>query len=258
MEGKTMQRVLALVVVLAAAGGVIAWRTTRTPRHEATIRFKDAQGLKRGHKVLFKGVPVGEVTEVTLSPQGEVRVGLWLYDEHKALILEGATGRIAQSSLVSVSGEKTVELFNASETGKPLPAGAELVGVEGWMELKAWQAARWGEAMSGNAKTRAAEWYDRATQRMGEMYARARQSLEEEEPDAETKQFLADLKAALDRRMQDFEKEWPELDERYRALHGRLRERRAEAAERLQKAWREFEEGMEKEEARGDAQGGGK
>ncbi len=245
MEGKAMQRILALVVLVVAVGGLVAWLAAQPARHRIYVQFKDAQGLKRGHKVLFRGVAVGEVTNVTLTPEGAVKTEVWLYEEHKSLIHAGATGRITQNSLVSVSGEKSIEMTNPSDQGSPIAAGTELQGVEGLMELKSWQLARWGEGIKDGAKAKASEWYDRATVRMNEMYAAAQKSLQGDGQDPDSKQFLDDLKGAADRRMKDFESELPEMQKRYDALYEKLKKRSAESAESLRRAWEEFRKGME-------------
>ncbi len=246
MEGKGMQRAIAAVALVALVGGAVAWQTMKPKPFEFTLLFKEGGGIARGHKVLLVDVPIGEVAAVELTPENQVKVRVRLNEGDQARIKEGATGYVNQTSLVSVSSEKVVELYNASDENPPLASGAELKGMNGLMELKGWQAARGMENMTGRAKAKVAEYYDRAMAQAREAYESMRKSSEGEKVDPETQGFLDDLKKALDQRMENIEKELPDLEKRYREAYEKLKTRGSgEWAEQVKKAWEAFRKSLE-------------
>ena len=63
------------------------------------ISFSDANGLVVGSRILYRGVPVGEVREVDLSETGlEARVSVTVEPEHQSFLREGSIFRISVSS----------------------------------------------------------------------------------------------------------------------------------------------------------------
>lgn len=237
MQGKALQRLLAAVVMLGVAGLALWWTLGRPQPMRFSLRFEEAQGLTRGHKVLYKGVVVGEVEKVELTAEKDVRVTLVLQEAHRELAREGATGYVTKNSLVSVTNEKSVELYNADEKAKPLAPGAELPGVNGYLELQRWKAARWGAGVSKGAGA----WYDRAVEGAKEMLEGARESFQDKAKDPEIEQFLTELQRMAEGRMEDMDRALPELEQRYRQTRAALRGRgEGELAEKLQSAWDQF------------------
>ncbi len=63
------------------------------------ISFSDANGLVVGSKILYRGVPVGEVREVNLSDSGlEARVAVTVEPEQQRFLRKGSIFRINSSS----------------------------------------------------------------------------------------------------------------------------------------------------------------
>lgn len=130
------------------------------PPFTCTVLFDDAGGLKAGHPVTYHGVPIGEVVRVDLTADDRVRVTLHLDAAHKARVHADATARVVQDGLVSVTGERALEVVNGADGAPALAAGSELAGVDSWTGLQLWRARRGGSEWAGAAQRQAASWVD--------------------------------------------------------------------------------------------------
>jgi paraquat-inducible protein B len=102
-------------VVPAVALGVavyLVWQHMRTVGPEIAIRFNDASGVRAGQTpIIYRGVPVGEVIQVSLSPErDQALVRARLQKPAAPLASEGAQFWIVrpQLSLNQVTGLSTV------------------------------------------------------------------------------------------------------------------------------------------------------
>lgn len=181
--GGAIALVVAIVVVLTVSASADL---------RYTVLFAEGKGVKVGDKVQLNGIDVGEVENVRLERDGEqVRVKVRIEREHREKIGANSTAYIADPTLVNVSGRKVVEVHNGSPQGAPIRPGAEIVGKDGWIELKAWQGKEalkeWGEAIGGAAgdlREGAKSLTDGAREAVGAMGKGAADSVKEGAADA--------------------------------------------------------------------------
>jgi paraquat-inducible protein B len=127
-----------------AALGIVAWLMVRefsSRGFDVTVSFDDVSGLKaKNTKVSYRGVEVGEVTQVALSSdRGHVEVHLSIHEALKPQVttgtrfyLEGATPSLSDLSslkaivagptLVMVPGSGNPQRHFTGIAGKPLPS----------------------------------------------------------------------------------------------------------------------------------------
>jgi phospholipid/cholesterol/gamma-HCH transport system substrate-binding protein len=124
---RNLTRVGALVVVAVVVfGALFLWLTDRgLSRHRADlyVELAAADGLKKGDPVLFRGVPVGEVRELDLTPEGGVVVEARL--KRRVPLTKDAT---AVLQTVDVFGGQSVVLQAGSPAAPPLADGDTLTG----------------------------------------------------------------------------------------------------------------------------------
>lgn len=116
-------RLLLPVALGLAAACANPGNSTRTPYR---ILLPSAEGLKAGSGVHLRGVPVGTVRTLRLSPDPdrlEVEVGIEVDSQAALWIREGTLARIRS---VGLSGERFVDLLPGAATGSPLPAGSAI------------------------------------------------------------------------------------------------------------------------------------
>ncbi|MEM1398636.1 MAG: MlaD family protein [Pseudomonadota bacterium] len=94
----------------------------RTSLNQVSVRYtvyfsESVAGLQEGSRVLFRGVPVGEVSRVGLEPEAPYRadVTVELLAETPVLV-----GTVAQLSSQGLTGIAQIELIGAPEGGVPL------------------------------------------------------------------------------------------------------------------------------------------
>jgi paraquat-inducible protein B len=107
-----------------------------------TIVFDDAKDLKKGDRVQIGGVDIGVVQDVhlhTMPTRVDVRVKI--DPEHADKVRADATAIIESGSLINVSGQKIVRIVNSEVTPpyEPMKNDAVVEGMDGVIELKAWQ-----------------------------------------------------------------------------------------------------------------------
>lgn len=106
------------------------------------VEFKQAEGLRRQHRVELGGEEIGFVTYVR-QPKADapalarIRVNPRFHNR----VLRGAVGVLRGGGFLDGSDRRTVEIVNPEETPPPAPlaAGATLTGLEGELDYQAWK-----------------------------------------------------------------------------------------------------------------------
>lgn len=97
-----------------------------------SVTFKDARGLRPGQFLVYRGMRIGEVTNVALldSRQG-VKVEVRVHHDHADVPYREATYAIESPQVVNVASEKQVTMKDSGSTRTPVRAGDVLEGSEG-------------------------------------------------------------------------------------------------------------------------------
>ena len=103
-QSRTIGRILALTaaVVAVAAIAVVLITSTGTD-YTIHARFQTASQLVKGNLVQVAGVPIGKVTKIGLTPNGQADVTLHLTDGDFAPLRKGTLATVRQSSLSGVA-----------------------------------------------------------------------------------------------------------------------------------------------------------
>ncbi|HVF83770.1 MAG TPA: MlaD family protein [Sphingomicrobium sp.] len=132
METRSNQ-VLVGTVVLALLAGLLlftVWITgfNTEKRRCFDIYFPAVGGLNRGSNVSFSGVPVGQITRISLLPDRPEFVWVRIEVDESTPVLEGTT---AQIKSVSLAGANEIQLDGAVKGARPLltpgPQGCPVV-----------------------------------------------------------------------------------------------------------------------------------
>jgi hypothetical protein len=100
-----------------------------------TLTFKDAQGLQPGQFLVYKGIRIGEVTDVGFDQGGSVKVEIKVNTKYRNAVYQEAEFVIQKSSgVVDVSGERQVTMNDRSGFRTPLKGGEIIVGSEGGLD----------------------------------------------------------------------------------------------------------------------------
>jgi ABC-type transporter Mla subunit MlaD len=110
------------------------------PAFEFYVTFPDAQGLDRGSDVLYAGIPVGEVLDLSIhqpDPRAAGRVRVHVAIRDAALrVRRGDRFRVARAGWLSGA---RLEIEPGEEEADPLGAGATIAG-EPAPSLDAWRS----------------------------------------------------------------------------------------------------------------------
>jgi phospholipid/cholesterol/gamma-HCH transport system substrate-binding protein len=109
---------LLLIAILALLSGV---------RHEETVPFfiefnETVSGLFPGSDVRYRGVPVGRVTGITVTPGNRVRVQV----EIRPSVVELRHGVTAQLNPSGITGQLYINLEGGNPEGETVPEGATI------------------------------------------------------------------------------------------------------------------------------------
>jgi ABC-type transporter Mla subunit MlaD len=113
---------LILVAVVALAGAMIRLRGARGPVLYAWLRT--GSGLREGAAVSFRGIPVGEVTDITVV-RNTVRLTIAL-NRADVPLRQGDGVRVRRNGIL---GEAELEIVPTATPGVALGAGAVLLEV---------------------------------------------------------------------------------------------------------------------------------
>lgn len=115
--------VLAIVSTLVLMG-ISAWRQGWfTPMSYVYVELPGASGVQIGTPVRLKGFKIGDVDEIELDPQLNVRARLRIVRERMPLLAEDASARFGRDGPI---GGKYIELLAGDRQAKRLAQGAML------------------------------------------------------------------------------------------------------------------------------------
>src|SRR3954462_1970315 len=117
-------RVVALAAVAIGAVAIVVVLM----RHDGTdytlhARFQNASQLVKGNLVQVAGTPIGKVSDIKLTPDGEADVVLHITKSGWAPLHQGTQATIRQASLSSVAN-RYVDLQLAPNSNPVLPQGS--------------------------------------------------------------------------------------------------------------------------------------
>lgn len=117
----------ALAVVVVATAGTGCRR-----ERNFTITFEDANGLRPGQFLSYKGMRAGEVTAVALGADRRIHVEAKLYPEFRDQVSRTAVFRIENPrGWLDLSGERQVTVTDSVGTPEPIRSGDVLRGSGG-------------------------------------------------------------------------------------------------------------------------------
>ena len=116
---------LALAVISAIIlMGLSAWRQGWfTPMSHVYVELPGASGVQIGTPVRLKGFKIGDVDDIELDPQLNVRARLRIVSERMPLLAEDASARFGRDGPI---GGKYIELLAGDRQAKRLAQGAML------------------------------------------------------------------------------------------------------------------------------------
>jgi len=94
------------------------------------LTFKDANGLRPGQFLVYKGVRVGEVTAVDLDGS-LVKVHVEVGEKHRDQISKEATSTIEKLTFINPTGEHQLVMSDVGGVRTPVEEGTVIVGSEG-------------------------------------------------------------------------------------------------------------------------------
>ena len=120
MNSRVIGRIVALAAVVIGAVAIVVVLA----RHDGTdytvhARFINASQLVKGNLVQVSGTPIGKVTKIQLTPDGEADVALHITKSGWAPLHEGTQATIRQASLSSVAN-RYVDLQLAPNSNPPM------------------------------------------------------------------------------------------------------------------------------------------
>jgi phospholipid/cholesterol/gamma-HCH transport system substrate-binding protein len=121
--------VMLIVLVLAGMGLVLKLEElgpgTRTYRYHTVL--ERSYGLLAGNDVRIAGIPVGRVAEVTLRPEGNVRVELAIEEAYRRFVTKGCSLEVGfDVELAALVEGKPLHLVPGEPGGEPLPEGSPI------------------------------------------------------------------------------------------------------------------------------------
>jgi len=134
MNATVRRERMAGLFVLTAALGVAAFVVGSAIENgwfEVPVTFHttvaQGDGLREGTPVLVSGIPVGEVGEMNLRPDGRIEMELLVLDEHASRVRKGTVAEIRR---VLGVGQKQVHLLTEDPSKPRLQAGGSMVSKE--------------------------------------------------------------------------------------------------------------------------------
>ena len=119
------RRVLALAALLAAVVAVIVLLVQAAAGYTLNARFPDAGQLVKGALVEVAGRPVGKVSRIELTPDGQAQVVMTIHDHGLTPLHEGTSAAIRAVGLASVTN-RFVELSPGPPSAPKIPDGGVL------------------------------------------------------------------------------------------------------------------------------------
>jgi phospholipid/cholesterol/gamma-HCH transport system substrate-binding protein len=121
---RTLGRVTALVALIAAIVVVaVVLFGNRGPGYTVHARFENASQLVKGDFVQVAGVPVGKISGIDLTPDGQADVKLKITDAGYRPLRRGTKAIIRQASLSGVANRYVDLQLPAADHQETIPAG---------------------------------------------------------------------------------------------------------------------------------------
>lgn len=102
------------------------------PPLQFIVTFKDANNLRPGQSLIYKGVRIGHVAAVDLAGDA-VNVKLVVDENRRTVVYKEAKFSIEKVSLINATGEHQVVMSDTGNIRTPMEAGTVIVGSEGWL-----------------------------------------------------------------------------------------------------------------------------
>jgi len=122
---------LLLLACSIAVLGCHSDEPTLTPLH-FVLTFKDANGLRPGQFLVYKGVRIGEVMAVDLAGE-RVKVNVTIDESHRMQVYKEATFKIETLTLINPTGEHQVVMSDSGDVRTPVEEATVITGSEGWL-----------------------------------------------------------------------------------------------------------------------------
>src|SRR2546423_4017269 len=124
LNSRMIGRIVALAaVVIGAVAIVVVLASHDGTSYTIHARFQNASQLVNGNLVQVSGTPIGKVTDITLTPDGEADVALHITQSGWTPLHLGTQATVRQQSLSSVAN-RYVDLQLAPNSNPPLQQGA--------------------------------------------------------------------------------------------------------------------------------------
>ena len=114
-------RIAGIAAVLLAAVGVGVVLLGNDDEYIAKAHFENASQLVKGNLVQVSGKPVGKISEIDLTPQGQAEVTMTI-DPDYAPLREGTLATVRQSSLSGIAN-RYIDLRLAPDRARDIPDG---------------------------------------------------------------------------------------------------------------------------------------
>ena len=123
MNSRVVGRVVALAAVVIGAVAIVAVLMRHSgPDYTVHARFQNASQLVKGDLVQVSGVPIGKITKIALTPDGEADVAMHITEDGWTPLHQGTLATIRQASLSSVAN-RYVNIEAAPNSNPPLKDG---------------------------------------------------------------------------------------------------------------------------------------
>ena len=123
LSSRVVGRVVALAAVVIGAVAIVAvLMHNRGPNYTIHARFQNASQLVKGNLVQVSGTPIGKITEIKLTPDGQADVAMHITKDGWTPLHQGTLATIRQASLSSVAN-RYVNLELAPNSNPPLKDG---------------------------------------------------------------------------------------------------------------------------------------
>ena len=119
---------------------------------EFAIKFNDANGLRTGQFVVYKGLRIGEVTNVSLE-RDTVFAAVRIATEHKEMVYREAKFSIDKpGGFTDMSGERQITMDDRGSTKTPVVQGDFVDGYNGFFDDMASKAKSFAQSAWETAK----------------------------------------------------------------------------------------------------------
>ncbi|MGH9379393.1 MAG: MlaD family protein [Thermoanaerobaculia bacterium] len=89
-----------------------------------TVTFNEVDGLEPGDAVVYKGLDIGKVREITLTRSGPIEVELGIYREHRQLLYREARFLLERT----VTGGHRIAVYDTEGPRTPIEGGEVVAG----------------------------------------------------------------------------------------------------------------------------------